>query len=389
MEVFMANYSKCAMSIKGSPIRVMMVKAEEMGDVISLSPGQPDFIPEPKVIETTQKMVSQSSRYAPGAGLDSLRNTYINYLNKEIGSDYKKENTMVTVGGMSAIHLTLCSVLDPGDEVLIYEPYFANYEGMVQMFHAVPVKIKAQSSTGFEITAEAIEKVLTPKTKLLLLNSPCNPTGRIVPKKELEKISKLAIMHDFFVLSDEVYRHILYDGVKFESIATLPGMKERTMVIDSCSKSSAMAGFRVGFLTGPEDFIKIATKTIENVYSCANTLAQMAAEVSLREGAAYREVMRKEYEKRRNYLYDRIEKIPEFSCKKPEGAFYFFINVEKTGLTGDEFANRLLEEKKVAIVPGSSFGTSGINYVRISYATSMENLKEAFDRIEDFVKSLH
>lgn len=257
------------------------------------------------------------------------------------------------------------------------------------MFHAVPVKIKAQSSTGFEITAEAIEKVLTPKTKLLLLNSPCNPTGRIVPKKELEKISKLAIMHDFFVLSDEVYRHILYDGIKFESIATLPGMKERTMVVDSCSKSSAMAGFRVGFLTGPEDFIKIATKTIENVYSCANTLAQMAAEVSLREGAAYREVMRKEYEKRRNYLYDRIEKILEFSCKKPEGAFYFFINVEKTGLTGDEFANRLLEEKKVAIVPGSSFGTSGINYVRISYATSMENLKEAFDRIEDFVKSLH
>lgn len=382
------EYSKVITKMEASPIRAMMVKAAAKDNVISLSPGQPDFIPEPNVIEYAKSKMEESSRYAPGAGIDSLRETYVEYLNDEIGTDYTVDNVMVTVGGMSALHLALSSILNPGDEVLVSEPYFTNYDGMIRMTNGTPVKMKVTEEDNFQVTAEIIEQYITDKTKAIILNSPCNPTGQVLDEDTITKIAELALKNDIFVISDEVYRHIIYDNKKFYSIASISQMKENAIVVDSCSKSSAMAGFRVGFLTGPQTLIELCTKAIENVYSCATTVCQFAAEEAIKTGADYRKFMCSEYEKRRNYLCDRIDKMPGLSCKRPQGAFYLYINVSKTNMTGEEFANNLLEKGNVAVVPGSSFGESGKNYIRISFATSMENLIEAFNRIEAFVSSI-
>lgn len=384
----MMKYSTVVSQMKASPIRAMMVKAAAMEGVISLSPGEPDFIPEESVLKAAAEHLSNSSTYAPGAGFHELRDVYTAYLNKEIGTDYKRENVMVTVGGMSAVFLCLGAILDPGDEVMVCAPYFLNYEGMIQMQQGVPVEVMTAEENGFQVTADDIEKCITDKTKVLILNSPCNPTGQVMSKEELDKIAALALKHNFFVLSDEVYRSIIYDGAKAYSIAQNEAVKDRVIIVDSCSKSSAMAGFRVGFLVGPEELITLATKATENVYSSTTSVSQYAAIEALKNGEAYRKLMCAEYEKRRNYLCERIAKMPKISCRKPQGAFYLFVNVKETGLTDWEFAEQLLEKQKVAIVPGSAFGKNAEGYVRISYATSMENLQEAFDRIEKFVTSL-
>lgn len=378
------NYSKNIVEMEASAVREVMVKAAKLDDVISLSVGQPDFKPQDYVVEAAKKMMDQSSAYAPGAGVEELREVYVEYLNEQIGTDYKTENVMVTAGGMSAVYLSLLCCCDPGDEVLICEPYYTNYAGMVQMQYAKPVKVSPKAGS-LMVDADDIEKVITEKTKMLMLNSPSNPTGQVMPAETLEKIAVLAKKHNFFVMTDEVYRHIIFDNKKFCSIASIKGLEDRMIVVDSCSKSNAMPGYRVGFLTGPVELIDLCVKSVENVYSCVTTVVQYAAIAAIREGAAYRKEMCEEYERRRDFLCERIDRIPKLSYIRPEGAFYLFMNVSETGMTGQEFADRLLEEKHVAVVPGATFGVNAEYYVRISFGTGMEQLKTAFDRIDEFL----
>lgn len=383
------QYSKLIRDLPSSPIRDMMVRASKMEDVISFSVGEPDFLPQPSVLEAAKAAMADSTKYAPGAGMDILRDTYIEYLNAELGTDYKRNNVVITTGGMSALYLSFSCLLNPGDEVLFSAPYFTNYSSEILMNHGVPVKVHVTEEENFVITPDAIRAAITPKTKVILLNSPCNPTGGVIDNETLREIAEIAKAEDLFVITDEVYRHILFDGQKFSSIATLEGMRERTLIIDSCSKSSAMTGFRVGFATGPEELIRLFIKATENVYSSVTSVSQFAAVEAIKNGAEYREYMRTQYEHRRNYICDRISNINKLSCMRPGGAFYVFVNVKATGLNGNDFADMLLERKHVAVVPGDTFGENAKYYVRMSYGTSMENLKKGFDRIEEFIMELN
>ncbi|MDT8717523.1 pyridoxal phosphate-dependent aminotransferase [Clostridium sp. 19966] len=382
------EYSKLLRELPSSPIRNMMVRAATLKDVISFSVGEPDFLPQESVLEAARAALKISTKYAPGAGLDILRDTYVEYLNGTLGVDYTRENVVVTTGGMSALFLSFACILNPGDEVLVSSPYFTNYSSEILMNNGVPVMVEVYEKDNFVVTLEAIREAITPKTKVILLNSPCNPTGGIIDKDTLKQIADIAKEKDLFVISDEVYRHILFDGEEYCSIAAIDGMKERTLIIDSCSKSSAMTGFRVGFAAGPKELIALFIRATENVYSSVTTVAQYAAVEALKNGGEYRNYMCLKYEERRDYIYDRINKMNKLSCIKPKGAFYAFVNVKNTGMDGNEFANRLLEEKRVAVVPGIAFGENGRYYVRMAYGTSMENLEKGLDRIEEFLNDL-
>ena len=383
------KYSTLANSLTPSPIRDMMNKAATMDDVISFSVGEPDFYPQDSVIQVVKDSIEKSTKYAPGAGIKELREAYINYINDLYHSDYTIDNVCVTTGGMGALYLGLFCLCDPRDEVIISAPYFTNYGPEIEMVHAKPVCVEVKEANNFVITPEAIEAAITDKTKVILLNSPCNPTGSVIEKAVLEKIAKIAIEHDLYIISDEVYRHILFDDQEYFSIAMVPLMKERTLIVDSCSKSCAMTGFRVGFALGNPQLIDLIVRTTENVYSCVPTISQYGAIEALNNGDKYRQYMLGEYQKRRDYVYQCILNIDKLTCCKPAGAFYIFVNVEATGLTAKEFSEQLLDKKHVAVVMGSTFSNEATYYVRLAYATSMENIIEGMKRIAEFVEELN
>nr|WP_283163342.1 pyridoxal phosphate-dependent aminotransferase [Sporolactobacillus mangiferae] len=367
-----------------------MVRAARIRDVISFAVGEPDFISAPNIIEAAKRSLDEGeTKYAPGAGITKLREVYIRYLEEAIGVAYQADNCLITTGGMGALFLGLTALLNPGDEVILSSPYWTNYGQQIVLCGGTPVRVEVSEENEFILTADDVRQALTPRTKVILLNSPSNPTGSVMDRESLQQIAEIAKTHDLFVISDEVYRHILFDGQEYTSIASFPGMKERTLIVDSCSKTHAMTGFRVGFATGPDDLIREMTKVTEDVWSCVNSSAQYAAIEALTNGTAYREMMVKEYEKRRNYIYTRIKSTPLISCIKPMGAFYLFANIKGTGLSAKTFCDRLLEEQHVAVVPGDNFGSGASGYVRISYATSMEKIKEGMDRVQAFVTNLN
>lgn len=381
------EYSRMAMSIPESKIRAMMERAMAMDDVISFSVGDPDFPSPDCVIEAAKKSLDEKrTHYTQGAGIPELRETYAAYLSEQIGIHYGPENVMVTVGGMNSLYLEIMAITNPGDEVLIAAPYFGNYYEMVTMLGCKPVPVDVLEKDEFQLRIPALEKALTPKSKVLMINSPCNPTGSILRQETLEEIAAFAKEHDLWVLSDEVYRHILFDGEEFHSIASIPGMAERTVIVDSCSKTFAMTGFRIGFAAGPVQMIRLITKLMEGINSCASSTGQYAALAAFREGLPYmKKVMLPEYQRRRDYLFSHLNAMHGISCILPKGAFYIFTNISGTGMDATAFAEALLEEAHVAVVPGSNFGSSdGDAYVRISYATSMENIEEGCRRMEKF-----
>ncbi|MFT8872368.1 MAG: pyridoxal phosphate-dependent aminotransferase [Sporolactobacillus sp.] len=383
------NYSEKVKAITHSPIRDMMVRAAALEDVISFAVGEPDFLSAPNVIAAAKRALDAGeTKYAPGAGLTELREAYVAYLQRTIGVSYGAGDCLVTTGGMGALFLGLTALLNPGDEVILSSPYWTNYGQQVMLCGGVPVCVQVNEDNQFVLSAQDILRAMTPKTKVILLNSPSNPTGSVMDEASLRAIAAIAQAHDLFVISDEVYRHILFDHRHYTSIAALPGMKERTLIVDSCSKTHAMTGFRVGFATGPSELIAEMTKITEDVWSCVNTSAQYAALEALTNGDSYRDRMVCEYEMRRNYIYARIQAIPRISCVKPTGAFYLFANIQATGLSSCEFCDRLLDEQHVAIVPGDSFGTNASGYVRLSYATSMANIEEGMNRVERFIAGL-
>lgn len=375
-------------NMKQGAIRAMFDKSLSIPDAISLGIGEPDMVTPKLVCEACKKALDEGyTHYTPNAGLMILRETiaYKSYL-KDVGYDPKSE-IIVTNGGMGALSLLMAVILNPGDEVLVPNPLWLNYVAQVQYYGGQCVKVPTDIAHQFQLQPEVMEKYITPKTKAIILNTPSNPTGYVTSLETLKSIAKVAARHDLLVITDEVYNTLFYDGVEVHTIASLPGMKERSVVINSFSKSYAMTGWRIGFAAGPKEIIDRMTKCQENFNSCANAIGQKAAVTAL-EHPELCDELREVFAKRRTIIIDGLKTIKGIDCGTPNGAFYVFPNISSFGLSSEEFCNRLLDEAHVVCIPGSAFGDCGKGYMRISYATAEDKLKEAVERISRFCASL-
>ncbi|MDD6504623.1 MAG: aminotransferase class I/II-fold pyridoxal phosphate-dependent enzyme [Lachnospiraceae bacterium] len=380
--------SKTIQTIQPSGIRKFFDVVSEMPDAISLGVGEPDFdTPWHIRDEGIHSLEKGRTFYTSNAGLKELKVEIANYLKRRCNLTYHPSNEIiVTVGGSEAIDIAMRAMLDPGDEVLIPQPSYVSYLPCAVLANGVPVTIELKAENEFRLTAEQLEAAITDKTKLLVLPFPNNPTGAIMERKDLEEIAKVIIEHDLFVLSDEIYSELTYTD-EHVSIATLPGMWERTITINGFSKSYAMTGWRLGYACGPEVIIKQMLKIHQFAIMCAPTTSQYAAVEALKNGDEDVKKMREEYNGRRRYLMHRFAEMG-LECFEPLGAFYAFPCIKEFGMSSDEFATRLLNSQKVAVVPGTAFGDSGEGFIRISYAYSLENLRVALDRIQEFITGL-
>lgn len=380
--------SEKAVGLKPSGIRKFFDVVSEMPDAISLGVGEPDFDTPWHIREEGIYSLEQGNTfYTSNAGLLELRQEICNYTRRRLGISYDPASeVLVTVGGSEAIDLAFRAMLNPGDEAAYIEPSFVCYMPCITLADGVPVSIPLKEENRFRLTPEELLGAITEKTKLLVLSYPNNPTGAIMEREELGKIANICIEKDIYVISDEIYMELTY-GVKHTSIASLPGMKERTLVVNGFSKAFAMTGWRLGYVTGPAQIIQQMTKIHQYAIMSAPTTAQYAAIEALRNGDKDVEMMRDSYNKRRNYLLKAFKEMG-LSCFEPQGAFYMFPCIKEFGISSEEFAARLLREEKVAVVPGSAFGDSGEGFLRISYAYSIEELREALGRLKRFVQRL-
>lgn len=380
--------SKTITTIQPSGIRKFFDIVSEMKDAISLGVGEPDFdTPWHIRDEGIYSLEKGKTFYTSNAGLKELKEEIAKFLDRRYDLHYDPmAEIFITVGGSEAIDVAMRAMLDPGDEVLIPQPSYVSYVPCCILANGTPVPIELQAKDQFRLTPELLEAAITPKTKLLVMPFPNNPTGAVMEKADLEKIAELVIKYDLFVLSDEIYSELTYLD-RHVSIASLPGMKERTIVINGFSKSHAMTGWRLGYACGPKEVIAQMLKIHQFAIMCAPTTSQYAAVEAMRNGDEDVAMMREEYNGRRRYLLNRFREMG-LDCFEPFGAFYVFPSIQEFGMTSDEFATELLNAKKVAVVPGTAFGESGEGFVRISYAYSLENLKAAMDWIEEFVTEL-
>ena len=380
--------SKTITTIQPSGIRKFFDIVSEMKDAISLGVGEPDFdTPWHIRDEGIYSLEKGKTFYTSNAGLKELKIEISNYLKRRcnIEYDYEKE-VLVTVGGSEAIDIAMRAMLDPGDEVLIPQPSYVSYVPCATLANGIPVIIELKAENEFRLTAEQLEAAITPKSKLLVLPFPNNPTGAVMERKDLEAIAEVIKKHDLFVLSDEIYSELTYLD-EHVSIASLPGMKERTILINGFSKAYAMTGWRLGYACGPEVIISQMTKIHQFAIMCAPTTSQYAAVEALKNGDDDVAMMREEYNQRRRYLVHRFKEMG-LECFEPFGAFYIFPCIKEFGMSSDEFATELLKSQKVAVVPGTAFGECGEGLLRISYAYSLDDLKEALGRIEIFIEEL-
>lgn len=375
-------------SIEPSGIRKFFDIVNEMKDAISLGVGEPDFdTPWHIREEGIYSLERGRTFYTSNAGLKELKEEIAAYLDRRFDLPYDPgHEIVVTIGGSEAIDAAFRAMLNPGDEVLLPQPSYVSYEPCIVLADGVPVPIALREEDGFKLTKELLLGAITDKTKILVMPFPNNPTGAIMTKEDLEEIVDVIIEKDLFVISDEIYSELTY-GSNHVSIASFPGMKERTIVINGFSKSYAMTGWRLGYACGPRVIMEQILKIHQYAIMCAPTTSQYAAVSALKKGDADVERMRTAYNQRRNYLMRRFDKMG-LQCFEPFGAFYVFPSIKEFGLTSEEFATRLLQQEKVAVVPGTAFGTSGEGYVRISYAYSIEDLKEALERVEHFINRL-
>ena len=375
-----------------SGIRRFFELASSIRDCISLGVGEPDFVTPWEIRDAAIKSVQAGkTQYTSNAGLLSLREEIAGYLSARFNAVYEPgSEIIVTIGASEAIDLALRTLVRPGDEVLIPSPSYVSYAPNAAITGGVAVAVETSAKNGFARTPELLEKAITPRSKALILPYPNNPTGAIMTRAQLEKIAEVAERNDLFVISDEIYAELTY-GQKHASFAAIPGMKKRTILINGFSKAFAMTGWRLGYFCAPEAVVKAAYKIHQYTIMCAPTASQVAGEAALRSGREdeYRAVteMRESYDVRRRYLVAKFNEIG-LSTFEPKGAFYVFPSVKSTGLTGDEFAERLLKEQRVAVVPGSAFGDSGKYFVRCSYATSLADLKTAVERIKAFLSGI-
>lgn len=385
----MAMIARNIKDIEYSKIRKMFNKALEYDDSISFTVGEPDFTaPENVVRAGCKAMMEGKSKYSENAGILPLRQAVSDYLRKEIQMDYDPNSEIViTPGAMAALYQGLKAILNPDDEVIVVEPCWTNYLQQISMCGGVPVSVPANAANDFSLDMAAIEAAVTERTKALIINSPCNPTGTVLEPPVLKQLAALVTERDLLVISDEVYKHILFDGRSFTSIASLPGMKSRTLVVDSFSKTFAMTGFRVGYGAGPKEWIANIAKLQENISACAAMPCQYAAVEALSGGREHLRHMVESYRERRDYLAKRLAAMPLIRYVPSQGTFYGFIDIKATGLSSEEFAMKLLAEKQVVVVPGDAFGDQGEGYIRVSFATSMEQIEKGMDAMEDFLCS--
>ena len=374
-----------AKAMRPSGIRKFFDLAADMPHCISLGVGEPDFKTPWSVRDAGIRSLELGrTKYTANSGLKELRGEICNYLQRRFDLHYKEENILVTVGGSEAIDLTIRAVVQPGDEVIIPEPCFVCYEPITQLTGGVPVHIATRAEDQFRLTADQLRAAITPRTKLLIFPYPNNPTGAVMNAAEMEEIAAVLRETNVLVLSDEIYSELTYGLDRHVSIASLPGMAERTIVVNGFSKSYAMTGWRLGYAAGPAPLVKVMTKIHQSCIMSAPTTSQYAAITALRQCDDQIEMMRDEYNRRRRYVVKALNDMG-LTCFEPRGAFYVFPSIQISGLTSSEFCEQLLREKEVAIIPGSAFGASGEGYARISYAYSVDHLQTAMKRIREFL----
>ena len=388
----MLDYSRILSSniqhIKPSGIRKFFDLLGDRKDVISLTVGEPDFMTPYHIREVgIESLEKGRTFYTSNDGILELRREICNYLSRRFGLSYNPKNeVIVTVGGSEAIDLGVRALVNPGDEVIIPVPSFVCYGPIVELAHGVPVFIETREEDSFKLTPEALRAAITPRTKLLILPFPNNPTGAILTRSELEAIADVLRGTDIMILSDEIYAELTY-GLKHTSIATLDGMWERTVTVSGFSKAYAMTGWRLGYLAAPRELVEQMHKIHQYAIMCAPTTSQLAAIEALENGDADIEMMAAEYNRRRKYILNGLRRIG-IDCFEAEGAFYVFPHIGKFGLSSDEFCQRLLDEKNVAIVPGNAFGDCGEGFARISYAYSVDHITAALAKLEEFIQEL-
>ncbi len=393
--------AKRARAIKPSPTLAVAAKAKAMKaqgiDVVDFGVGEPDFDTPENVKQAGIKAIQSGfTKYTPAGGTDELKEAVVEKFKKDNGLQYEKSQILISCGAKHSLYNIAEALFDPGDEVIIPSPYWVSYPDQVLLNDAVPVIVETTEEEGFKLSAKKLEQAVTKKTKALVLNSPSNPTGLAYDKKTLEVIAGLATKHNFYVISDEIYEKLIYDGFTHTSIASLgPGIKNLTIVVNGVSKSHAMTGWRIGYAAGPKDVITAMTNIQSQSTSNPASISQKAALEALRGPQGFIGTMNMEFDKRRKYMVERLNAIPGVSCLMPVGAFYAFPRISalfgksvdgKTVGNSADLAAYLLDEAKVALVSGDAFGADA--YIRLSYATSMENIKNGLDRIEQAIKAL-
>ena len=385
----MKPVSKVTEAIKPSGIRKFFDIVSEMKDAISLGVGEPDFdTPWHIVDEGLYSLERGKTFYTSNSGLIELRDEICKWYRRKYDVSFEHSSEcLITVGGSEGIDLALRALLNPGDEVIIPEPSYVSYVPCVSLAGGVPVTIDLKNENQFKLTEDELLEHITPNTKVLILSYPNNPTGAIMTKEDLEPIARVCRDHDLYVISDEIYSELTYGGAPHFTIAALPGMRERTIIINGFSKAYAMTGWRLGYALAPKEIAGLMTKIHQFCIMCAPTTSQYAAIEAIKNGDKDIALMRKSYDERRRYLYRRLLTM-DMPAFEPLGAFYIFPSIKKFKMTSDEFATKLLEKEKLAVVPGTAFGNSGEGFIRISYAYSIEQLREALDRIEHFISEL-
>lgn len=390
----MINYDKFLnknlVSVKPSGIRKFFAIAEEMDNVISLGVGEPDFLTPWHIRQEGIDYLERGiTRYTANAGLISLRQEIANFYSRKYFVNYNPDNEiLVTVGGSEGIDMAVRSIISAGDEVLIVEPSFVCYKPIVEVCGGTAVPLVTKEKNEFKLTADELKQAVTDKTKLLVLPYPNNPTGAVLTRSELEELAQVIIENDIFVISDEIYSELTYTQEGHTTIASIDGMKERTIVINGFSKTYSMTGWRLGYALGPSAIIAQMTKLHQFAIMSAPTNSQYAAIDALKNGDNDIQKMKDDYNMRRRFTVDGFRKIG-LDCFEPMGAFYVFPCIKSTGLTSEEFAEKLIKSKRVAVVPGDAFGECGEGYIRVSYCYSIDNLKEAISRIGEFIKELN
>jgi aminotransferase len=387
--ILLKELSKVTQNYPASGIRKMFELAGKYDNVISLTVGEPAF-DTPANIKNAAKMSldNNNTHYVSNAGIPELRKAIAEKYNRLIGEHYTHDNVMVAIGGMEAIFLALLATVNPGDEVLIPDPGYPNYEGQTVILGAKAVKVPIYEKHSFNIQAKDIENAITEKTKVLILNSPSNPLGSVLSRDDLAEIAEVVKKYDLFVISDEVYEEIIFDGHRHHSISQFPEIRENVLVINSLSKTYAMTGWRIGYVVGCQKIIGSMPKIQEGIASCVSHFIQDAAVEAIENSGESVKYMQEEYSRKRDIVIEEINGIKGLEYKGSPGSFYAFVNIKSSGMTSQEFAERLVVQEQVLVVPGSAFGSMGEGYVRIVFAGSDNDLREAFKRINRFMESL-
>lgn len=385
----MIPISKVANSIEPSLIRSIFNMAKTMDDVVDFTLGDPDVQPHQAIKDAACQAIQEGrTRYSQNAGLLELRETIHSYYLRKEGFDYDPvSEIMVSVGAMEGLYLAFLSMLDDGDEVVIPAPYYVNYVQMVQLCHATPVIVDNPNAEALSFNVEDIVSAITPKTKAIIINTPSNPSGKLIPLEKVEALAKIAKEHDLVVVADEVYKCLIYDGKPFRSIVSLEGMRERTILVNSLSKEFCMTGYRLGYVLGPQEIIAAMTKLQENVAACAPLPSQYAGIEALSGREDYSKNMVDIFTERRNVLYNGLKALPKIKCMLPEATFYMMVDISESGMNSLDFALALLKNARVAVVPGIAYGKSCDKYVRIAFTLDKSRIEQGVKRIKSFVET--